>query len=77
MPVRGKVGWIWNDLMSLGYCFRVGKIPSATLANFRPLSGRNPNNGIGFMVAFEWGYSHQWSSELGRALSGENPSSRI
>ena len=33
--------------------------------NFWPPSGKNPNSGVGFMIAFEWEKSYQWRYDLG------------
>jgi len=40
-----------------------------------PPSRENPNCGVGFASAFEWGISRLWSYAV-RALRGEHPCSR-
>ena len=66
------MGWFGEFVMLF-----LREIPSAVLENFWPQSRGDLSSRVGFTVISEWGYSHQRSGEIGRALSGKNPSSRV
>ena len=70
------IGLSWEWLGKLAALFSSEFSPIAVPANFWLLNGENSCNRLWFMAAFEWGLTHQWSSEQG-TLRGKNFCSKI